>query len=131
LGKKKKDSEEIHTGKSTLAADMAMLLNDQEYSDITVDVDGKKIYAHRCILKVRAPVFLASLQTTSGNVWHSAAVNRDETFGYDGYMALLRYIYTGELDLSYYNATLSTVLMNNAARFELFPLALVMSFCYL
>lgn len=108
---------------------MATLLNDQEFSDITVEVDGKKIYAHRCILKARAPVFLESLQKTSGNVWHAASIHREDGFGYDGYMALLQYIYTGDLDLSYYNAPLSLALMNNAARFQLYPLALVRPYC--
>lgn len=68
-------------------------------SDITFVVEGRPIYAHRALLKIRCDHFRSMLQE---GAWSEAGKNTIEIsqFTYPVYKAFLYYLYTDELDLN-------------------------------
>ncbi|XP_073971825.1 RCC1 and BTB domain-containing protein 1-like isoform X1 [Rhodnius prolixus] len=71
--------------------------DDQTSSDLTVRVDGKDIYVHKAILKIRCEHFRSMFQYH----WEEDSKNvlEIDQFSYAVYRAFLRYLYTDQIDL--------------------------------
>jgi len=83
---------------STYAVDFGKLLNSQELSDITFQVEGKPIYAHKTILAARSEhfkaMFFGGLKESKENEVTLPDVQ------YEIFLDILKYIYTDEGCLS-------------------------------
>ena len=55
--------EFISFGNSTLGGDLGKQLNDKRFSDFQVEVQGKAIFAHKCILQALCPQLLQNSDT--------------------------------------------------------------------
>jgi len=84
-------SAAIISSQSPLSRDLKILLNDNEFYDITLVVEGEEIRAHKFILAARSPVFRKQLMDDRD----LTEIVIPETKGsYEGYSAMMRYIYT-------------------------------------
>ncbi|XP_001600404.1 RCC1 and BTB domain-containing protein 1 [Nasonia vitripennis] len=76
--------------------------DDAATSDLTIQIQGKPIYVHKAVLKIRCQYFKSMFQE------HWAENNRDviehSQFSYDVFKSFLRYLYTDEVDLPPENA---------------------------
>eukprot|EP01087_Luapelamoeba_hula_P009630 TRINITY_DN2507_c0_g1_i1.p1 TRINITY_DN2507_c0_g1~~TRINITY_DN2507_c0_g1_i1.p1 ORF type:complete len:830 (-),score=193.37 TRINITY_DN2507_c0_g1_i1:8-2497(-) len=103
-----------------ISEDLGRLVNNPQYSDLTIEVEEKNIYCHCCILQMRAPLFLASLIGTS-------QLPEDESdpvvLTYDECIALLKYIYTGTIPPDTLSTIDPSILLPIAMRYKLNSLA--------
>ena len=76
----------------TLSTDLKKLLNNPARSDVTFIVEGRPIYAHRCIIMSRCEPLERMLDGPMRESQQSEIVLHEQT--YDVYMALLEYLYT-------------------------------------
>ena len=81
----------------TLKMDLGNLLNTPEFSDVVFLVENSKIFAHKNILSVRSEYFRSifrstMIESTSGEI-------KISEFSYKSVYELLRYLYTGELNV--------------------------------
>lgn len=76
-------------------SNMKALVNNSEFSDIRIIIDEKIIYAHRAILACQCDRFRAMLSSNMKEVSDGEIVILD--WSYEGYFALITYIYTGRL----------------------------------
>ncbi|XP_024403980.1 BTB/POZ domain and ankyrin repeat-containing protein NPR1 [Physcomitrium patens] len=90
-----------------LGSDLETLIRipDQEYSDLTIILDGKQVPIHRCILAARCPgirkVF-SEMGVTGGNrklELEFSTIVEDGKIGYDAFMAVMSYVYSGKMEL--------------------------------
>lgn len=76
------------------------LHEDNEFTDVTLNVNGRELKAHKCMLAIRSPVFHRMFSTdmleSKTNI-----VNIDD-ISQDVFVQLLKYIYTGTADVSKY-----------------------------
>lgn len=76
------------------------LHQDNEFADVTLNVNGRELKAHKCMLAIRSPVFHRMFSTdmleSKTNI-----VNIDD-ISQDVFVQLLKYIYTGTADVSKY-----------------------------
>jgi len=90
---------------SNLVDNMALLLDmdkEDSFSDVTFVIDGKQFYAHRSILSVRSPVFRTMFKT---NMKEKAdGIVNIEDVSKAAFKQLLRFLYTGQCQLSEDNA---------------------------
>ncbi|CAD6229421.1 GSCOCG00006584001-RA-CDS [Cotesia congregata] len=72
------------------------------HSDLTIQVQGKPIYVHKAVLKIRCQYFRSMFQEhwTENN---QSVIVHDE-FSYDVYRSFLKYLYTDQVDLPPENA---------------------------
>lgn len=84
------------SGKPELALENAF--NDKETSDFTVIVNGKKIYVHKSILKIKSEYFRNMLKSQ----WKESEKNEltVEFFSYSAYEAYLKYLYTDKIGVT-------------------------------
>ncbi len=76
----------------SLSADVSILLNNPIYSDVTFSVEGRAIYAHRCILGARCEILEKMLD---GPMRESASPTITlPDVSYAAFTALLEYLYT-------------------------------------
>lgn len=87
------DGCESHTVKDTIRRSF----NDEESSDMTFVIDGKKIHVHKAILKIRCKYF----QSMFSSHWKGADKDEVEVteFPYEVYHPFLQYLYTDQVDL--------------------------------
>ncbi|XP_012592732.2 RCC1 and BTB domain-containing protein 2 isoform X1 [Microcebus murinus] len=78
----------------TVAESLKREFDNPDTADLTFLVDGKYIYAHKVLLKIRCEHFRSSLEDNEGNV-----VEMSE-FSYPVYRAFLEYLYTDSISLS-------------------------------
>ncbi|CAI2364429.1 unnamed protein product [Moneuplotes crassus] len=78
-----------------LANDLKSLLNNQEFSDITFVVEGKRIHAHRCILMARSEPLQMMVNGPMRESYEESIVIEDVT--YDCFNAFLQFLYTDEV----------------------------------
>ena len=76
-------------------ANMASLINNPEFSDLRIIVEGKPIHCHRAILACQCERFRALLSAGMRESRDNEIVISDWT--HDAYLALLTYVYTGRL----------------------------------
>ncbi|XP_078178598.1 BTB/POZ and MATH domain-containing protein 2-like [Carex rostrata] len=74
---------------------MEKLLNMSDKFDVTFEVEGKKIPAHRLIMAARSPVFAAELFGSMSEV--DMKCIRIEDMKADVFMAMLRFMYTDQI----------------------------------
>jgi len=83
----------------SLEDDMNNLLNNEKYSDVSFEVEGKKIFAHRNILAIRsnyfANLFDSGMRESTNNV-----IKMDDTASHAAVYTLLQYLYTGKVNVS-------------------------------
>ena len=93
----------IYGKHSDLATDISRFLTSTSNGDVTFIVGGKEFQAHKAILSARSPVFAAMFQ----HDMKEAALNRVDVVEIepDIFQALLRFIYTDQVDLTSENAT--------------------------
>uniref|UniRef100_A0A0G4GSZ3 BTB domain-containing protein n=1 Tax=Chromera velia CCMP2878 TaxID=1169474 RepID=A0A0G4GSZ3_9ALVE len=78
-----------------LIGDLKRIVNDPEFSDVTLVVDGKEIYAHKAILATRCEHFRAMFSSKMRE-FHEGRVNID-LWSYQSVLATLEFLYTGSL----------------------------------
>ncbi|KAF7997404.1 hypothetical protein HCN44_005975 [Aphidius gifuensis] len=76
--------------------------DDPTSSDLTIQVQGKPIFVHKALLKIRCQYFRSMFQEhwTENN---QSVIEHDE-FSHDVYKSFLKYLYTDEVDLPPENA---------------------------
>lgn len=78
-----------------LANDLKELLNNKEFSDITFVVEGKKIYAHRCILMARSEPLQMMVNGPMKEGYEDSIEIQDVS--YNWFYSFLQYLYTDEV----------------------------------
>lgn len=92
------------------------LFESKKFSDVTFNVRGQKLAAHKAILSARSPVFAAMFQhQTKENVTGSVDVHDIEP---EVFNIMLRYIYTGQV-LSRQMEEVATELLSTADKYLL------------
>lgn len=95
----------------TLSGDFLGLLDEgRAFSDVTFEVEGRQVFAHRCVLAARSPFFRMIFCGDSQLL--SSALPRPGTpqvipvgiVGYDVFMLLLQFLYSGTFLLSAQNS---------------------------
>lgn len=64
----------IHVPDSDMGSQFGVLLENMEGSDITFDVTGKKVHAHKLVLAARSPIFRSEFFDGTGNNKQEIAV---------------------------------------------------------
>ncbi|XP_063903914.1 BTB/POZ domain-containing protein 9-like [Zophobas morio] len=93
----KSDETVTITDTTKLLGDVASLYQNQKFSDITLLVDDKKLYAHKVILAVRSKYFESLFYEDSQNINQAEMAITGVTF--DALSSLLKYIYTGTITI--------------------------------
>jgi len=83
---------------SSLAEDLKLFFSNQMGADISFIVEGKEFRAHKTILSARSPVFAAMLSSEMRETYLNRVDIEDVTP--DIFEALLRFIYTDQVDLT-------------------------------
>ena len=89
------ESELNEESNQNFVSNMASLINNPEFSDIRIIVEGRPIYCHRAILACQCERFKALLSAGMRETTEKEITISDWT--YDAYLALITYIYTGRL----------------------------------
>jgi hypothetical protein len=79
-------------------SNMSSLINNEEFSDISILVGGQRIYCHRAILAAQCVKFRALL--TGGMrecIEGEIKVQEEDGWSYDAFYSLITYIYTGRI----------------------------------
>ncbi|KAJ8680889.1 hypothetical protein QAD02_016676 [Eretmocerus hayati] len=84
------------TEKLKMYTKLENFLNDQDFSDVTLVVEGKKLYAHRIILSNGSDVFAAMLKEESKE--KMPKIIEIEDFDHDVILELLRFLYGGKVN---------------------------------
>jgi leucine-zipper-like transcriptional regulator 1 len=69
--------------------------NDEEFSDVTFIVQGRRVYGHRMVLAIVSDIFRAMF--TSGFRESSSSEIEITDCSYDAFLAVMEYIYTGKI----------------------------------
>ena len=83
------------TEPSKLSTDFGELLQSGKCSDVVLEAGGKQLKAHKCVLSTRSPVFAAMFEHDCKEKQDSSVEITDVPW--DVLEALLRYIYTGQV----------------------------------
>lgn len=96
------------TSFQTLSSDLGSLIqtpDEDNFSDLTVIVDGRKVSVHRCILAARCPGFrkvLAEVQPTGKGKKLELELNsivvKDGKIGFEAFTAVMGYVYGGRME---------------------------------
>jgi hypothetical protein len=78
--------------RNPLVEDFRFLLNNPELSDVTFIVEGKNLYAHRCILMARCEPLERMLNGPMREAYEVSIPIEDTT--YTCFYSLLEYLYT-------------------------------------
>jgi len=95
---RKKKAQQVIVPPNTVLGDLANLVNNEKFSDVIFIVEGKKIYAHKFLLKFRSSHFESMLN--SGMKESTASEITIPDFTYDVILDVMRFIYTGDLTIS-------------------------------
>lgn len=76
-----------------LRKDLLRMLNSKEYSDITICIDGRDIYAHRAVLSSRSTYFQAMFSHEFKEAEKSKIV-LSSVASYDLFYNLLEFMYS-------------------------------------
>lgn len=85
---------------------LGLLANGQAFSDVTFAIEGRHVYAHRCVLAARSPFFRmifcgdAQLQNNIQPRIGTPQVIPVGIVGYDVFMLLLQFLYSGTLSFA-------------------------------
>ena len=79
--------------------DLMSLLNKREFSDVTLMVDGKPIYAHQVILASRSTYFEALFTHDFSEKDLRVVDFNDSGISYDQMMQLLKHIYSDNMKI--------------------------------
>ena len=90
------DLSQQFRNKEDLLKDLGNLLEKKKHCDVTFDVRGHKIKAHKAILAARSPVFAAMFERSTKENLTGIIVDIDD-IGPEVFKELLHYIYTGEV----------------------------------
>jgi len=93
----RKRATTIEIPPDTFVQDFARLFNNPDMSDVIFVVEGKKVPAHRFILKVRSEHFRAMFSNGLKESWDNEIVLHDTE--YRPFMACLEFIYSGEVQI--------------------------------
>ncbi|XP_011302108.1 speckle-type POZ protein [Fopius arisanus] len=110
-------SQNQKTQRSELSRDYSVLLNQGNFSDMTIIVEGERLSAHKAILSARSPVF-ATLFDNSKNETTQVKIDNTEVAVV---RAMLEYIYTGDVE-NLKEFLLIHELLATADKFKLFGL---------
>jgi len=78
-----------------LLGDLKRMINNSDYSDIAIIVEGKKVFCHKALLAIRCPFFQKIFETNKA----AKELKMKEGVSYDVGMSLIEYLYTGTSDL--------------------------------
>jgi len=81
--------------KNPLIEDFRRLLNNQNMSDVTFEIEGQLLYAHTCILMARCEPLDRML---NGPMMESDGIVRIEDTTYEVFKAFLEYLYTDNVE---------------------------------
>lgn len=88
-----------------LCGDLETLIRvpDQEYSDLSIVADGKRVPVHRCILAARCPglrkVFAEMEQSGNSKLeLELSTVVEGGSVGYEAFVAVMGYVYGGRME---------------------------------
>ena len=84
------------SSQKSLSTDLRRLLNNEARSDVTFIVEGKPIFAHRCIIMSRCEPLERMLDGPMRESQQSEIVLKEQTF--EVFLALLEYIYTDTVE---------------------------------
>ena len=73
--------------------------NDEEFSDVTFVVEGKRVFGHKLILSIVSDCFRAMFTTGFRESESHAEIEIPES-SYEAFMAMMGYIYTGKIPQS-------------------------------
>jgi len=82
--------------RNPLVEDFRFLLNNLELSDVTFEVEGKKLFAHRCILMARCEI-LERMVNGPMREGTDLLIPIEDT-SYQCFYSLLEYLYTEEVE---------------------------------
>ena len=82
--------------RNPLVEDFRFLLNNQELSDVTFIVEGKKLYGHRCILMARCEP-LERMVNGPMREGFEVSIPIEDT-SYQCFYSLLEYLYTEQVE---------------------------------
>lgn len=116
--------QEDHWGQP-LANDLNELVNSSQFSDVAFNVGGERIVAHKAILVSRSQYFRAMFTNSLRETYSG----RDETIVIEGvsavgFLAMIRYLYTGTIDTSVTPLTLVELIRGLFVK-----LGLILNFC--
>lgn len=77
------------------------LFNQKQFSDITIKVKGKEIYAHKAILAAQCEKFWAMFTSLMSE--KDSDVLDVEEYSYEIVLKLLEYFYCGQIDIDSYD----------------------------
>ena len=83
--------------RNPLVEDFRCLLNNQELSDVTFVVEGKKLHAHRCILIARCEILERMVNGPMREGQDGVQIPIEDTT-YQCFHSLLEYIYTEQVE---------------------------------
>lgn len=118
LALERKRATTIEIPPDTFVQDFARLLNNPDMSDVVFLVDGKKVFAHRFILKVRSEHFRAMFSNGLKESRDSEVVLHDTE--YVPFMACLEFIYSGQVQIP--DADFAIELIGEANKLQLMRL---------
>jgi protein-L-isoaspartate(D-aspartate) O-methyltransferase len=103
-------AKRITVPESNYFAQIKELLNNPHLSDITFNVEGKKIYCHKFILQLRSEHFQGMF--SSGMKESSATELNISEFTYEPFMEMIKFVYTDDCVLTPDNCVLILELAN-------------------
>jgi protein-L-isoaspartate O-methyltransferase len=103
-------AKRITVPESNYFAQIKELLNNPHLSDITFNVEGKKIYCHKFILQLRSEHFQGMF--SSGMKESSATELNISEFSYEPFMEMIKFVYTDDCVLTPDNCVLILELAN-------------------
>lgn len=92
--------------------------NDEEFSDVTFVVEGRRVYGHKLILSIVSDCFRAMFMTGFRESEANAEIEIPDS-SYDAFMAMMEYIYTGRISQNLVDMHLICDLLELADQFFL------------
>ena len=71
-------------------------MNDDEFSDVTFVVEGRRVFGHKLVLSIVSDCFRAMFTTGFRESEANAEIEIPDS-SYDAFMAMMEYIYTGRI----------------------------------
>jgi len=87
-----------HVGTPSIASDLLMTLEDEAFTDVSFEVEGARITAHRVILAARSEYFRRMLQSSCREAQPGAVIRIGETTA-AAFRKVLAFLYTDTLEL--------------------------------
>lgn len=81
---------------ATLSENLSTMLNNPEFSDVTFNVEGEPVHAHKMIMSARSEHFRAMFSER----WSQSPEVEVPDIRKPVFLALLEYLYTGKVDIN-------------------------------